>query len=94
MYREERNRRSTGIAQCSSLPSGPLAAPRRSIGMPGRPLMDPYTLNETINNAINNHLFDTLVETDNNLQPKPSAESWEVLRTPAPDLSPQKGYLP
>ncbi len=61
--------------------TGAFAAPREVvIGMPGDVhSMDPYTLNETINNAINNHLFDTLVETDNNLQPKPGlAGSWEV----------------
>ena len=71
-----------GIALLLSLSgAAALAAPREVvIGMPGDVhSMDPYTLNETINNAINNHLFDTLVETDNNLQPKPGlAESWEV----------------
>lgn len=50
------------------------------IGMPGDVhSMDPYTLNETINNALNNHIFDTLIETDNSLQPRPGlAESWEI----------------
>ena len=71
-----------GIALLLSLlGAAALAASREVvIGMPGDVhSMDPYTLNETINNAINNHLFDTLVETDNNLQPKPGlAESWEV----------------
>ncbi len=71
-----------GIALLLSLSgAAALAAPREVvIGMPGDVhSMDPYTLNETINNALNNHLFDTLVETDNDLQPKPGlAESWEV----------------
>ena len=41
--------------------------------------LDPYPLNETITNAINLHLFDTLVAPDNNLQPEPAlAESWKV----------------
>jgi len=71
-----------GIALLLSLSGAAALAASREvvIGMPGDVhSMDPYTLNETINNAINNHLFDTLVETDNNLQPKPGlAESWEV----------------
>lgn len=71
-----------GIALLLSLSgAAAFAAPREVvIGMPGDVhSMDPYTLNETINNALNNHLFDTLIETDNNLQPKPGlAESWEV----------------
>lgn len=41
--------------------------------------LDPYPLNETITNAINNHLYDSLVAADSNLQPEASlAESWEV----------------
>ncbi|AOT72558.1 ABC transporter substrate-binding protein [Geosporobacter ferrireducens] len=41
--------------------------------------LDPYPLNETITNAINLHLFDTLVAPDSNLQPVPAlAESWEI----------------
>ncbi len=41
--------------------------------------LDPYPLNETITNAINRHLFDTLVESDSDLQLLPAlAESWEV----------------
>ncbi|MEW9124029.1 MAG: ABC transporter substrate-binding protein [Thermotaleaceae bacterium] len=41
--------------------------------------LDPYPLNETITNAINLHLFDTLVAADADLQPVPAlAESWEV----------------
>ena len=71
-----------GIALLLSLSgAAALAEPKEVvIGMPGDiHSMDPYTLNETINNALNNHLFDTLVETDNDLQPKPGlAESWEV----------------
>lgn len=71
-----------GIALLLSLSGAAAsAAPREVvIGMPGDVhSMDPYTLNETINNALNNHLFDTLIETDNNLQPRPGlAESWEV----------------
>ena len=71
-----------GIALLLSLSGAAALAASREvvIGMPGDVhSMDPYTLNETINNAINNHLFDTLVETDNNLQPKPGlAESWDV----------------
>lgn len=41
--------------------------------------LDPYALNETITNAINNHLFDPLVAPNANLQPEPAlAESWDV----------------
>lgn len=41
--------------------------------------LDPYPLNETITNAINNHLFDSLIAADRNLQPEPAlAESWDV----------------
>lgn len=41
--------------------------------------LDPYPLNETITNAINNHLYDSLVSPDANLQPEPSlAETWDI----------------
>ncbi|MDK2918148.1 MAG: peptide/nickel transport system substrate-binding protein [Candidatus Petromonas sp.] len=41
--------------------------------------LDPYPLNETITNAINNHLYDSLVEPDRDLQPVPAlAEDWDV----------------
>jgi peptide/nickel transport system substrate-binding protein len=41
--------------------------------------LNPYPLNETITNAVNHHIFDTLVAADPNLQPQPAlAEKWEV----------------
>lgn len=41
--------------------------------------LDPYQLNEVTTNAINFHIFNNLVESDNNLQILPAlAESWEV----------------
>ncbi|MDU4890220.1 MAG: ABC transporter substrate-binding protein [Clostridium sp.] len=39
--------------------------------------LDPYPRNETITNALNKHMFDCLVETDNELKTQPAlAESW------------------
>lgn len=41
--------------------------------------LDPYPLNETITNALNFHMFESLVAPDRNLQPEPSlAESWDI----------------
>ncbi len=41
--------------------------------------LDPYPLNETITNAINNHLYDTLVESDREVNIQPAlAESWDI----------------
>lgn len=41
--------------------------------------MDPYPRNETITNAINQHMFDSLVQPDIDLQTEPAlAESWDV----------------
>ncbi|MTI47114.1 MAG: ABC transporter substrate-binding protein [Firmicutes bacterium] len=41
--------------------------------------LDPYPLNETLTNAINNHLYDSLIEPDKDLQPVPAlAEDWNV----------------
>ncbi|MEW8974313.1 MAG: ABC transporter substrate-binding protein [Tissierellaceae bacterium] len=41
--------------------------------------LDPYPLNETITNAINNHLYDTLVEADSELHIQPAlAETWDI----------------
>lgn len=41
--------------------------------------LDPFPLNETITNAINNHLYSSLVAADRNLQIEPAlAEDWEI----------------
>lgn len=41
--------------------------------------LDPYALNETYTNSVNNHIFDTLVAADRDLNIQPSlAESWKV----------------
>lgn len=41
--------------------------------------LDPFQLNETITNAINNHLFSSLVAADRNLQIESAlAEDWEI----------------
>ncbi|MDR1978325.1 MAG: ABC transporter substrate-binding protein [Synergistaceae bacterium] len=41
--------------------------------------LNPYPRNETITNAINNHIFDSLIGSDNDLQPIPAlAERWET----------------
>ncbi|MBZ2174781.1 ABC transporter substrate-binding protein [Schnuerera sp. xch1] len=41
--------------------------------------LDPYVLNETITNAINNHLYDQLVVPNRDLEIQPAlAEDWEV----------------
>lgn len=41
--------------------------------------LDPYPRNETITNAINQHIFDSLIQPDRDLQSEPSlAESWDI----------------
>lgn len=57
------------------------AAPKEVvIGLTGDAYsLDPFPLNETITNAINNHIFNQLVEPNADLQPEPAlAESWDV----------------
>jgi len=57
------------------------AAPKEVvIGLTGDAYsLDPFPLNETITNAINNHIFNQLVEPNADLQPEPAlAETWDV----------------
>ncbi|NLL36871.1 MAG: ABC transporter substrate-binding protein [Fretibacterium sp.] len=62
------------------VPAAPAAEREVVIGLTGDVhSLDPYVLNETITNAINDHIFDRLMAPDKDLQPVPAlAEKWEL----------------